>query len=439
MNTSQVELLEEFEFKNKTRNAFLVEGRIIWKFQTYLDFLAVNKEFYGNEEQDNAKRMFWLQRHEIHPQQAFRAKRAKGKVVYVNRQVQVSETPCKWEIKIYSQGFSHPFTFWKNFYDNDSARTIDEMLVKDIFGRIDPNGQIKQKYPEQNFTKALILDRETDQIVFQYPEQGFMLPDVETARKELHRVAKHFREKQCFPPQEHYSMSDLEEQEFKATPKIIKEDTNDYNHIFLQMKEALYSECARLNLTEYIVNVADLTFISFNQNYLAVAASPMQQKDKQETFLAVLNQFYKRFFGESVEVGYKKKEPIFQTETQPKIAETKTVEVEKSKAIKTPKVLKSKAYFKNPDKVFDDMMIEFFRTVSQNPIEFESLKLKFHDTDKMCVCFTLPSQELIEAFNYSKHSTYFRMHVRKYFDSSYQIRLRHEDIAASFIPSINKI
>jgi hypothetical protein len=366
----------------------------------------------------------------VHHNQAFRAKLVKGKPVYINRQVQASETPCKWEIKIYTQELDYPITLWKSFFDQDSARTIETFLVKEIFGRIDPNGQIKRQYSEQTFSKALILDRETDEIVFQYPEQGFMILDVEEARKELLRVNKYFKEKNAFPPQEYYSQPDISEQEFKATTKVFKEDKTDYSHIFLQMKEALYSECARLNLADYIVNVADLTFISFSKNYLAVSASAMEQKEKRETFLSVLNQFYKRFFGESVQVGYKKKETIQQTETQPKLSETKLVEVERSEVAKVQRRIKRHA---DPDKVFTATMIEFNRNSNVKLIEFQSLELKFRDDDNQITHITLPNEHLIEAFEQSDYRVFFDKAHEKNFGGTYKIVLRHEPIDVSFL------
>lgn len=446
-NQEQWQELEDFSFKGKHRHALLVEGRIIWKYQTYLDFLEVNKDFYGNAEYDQAKRDFWLGRHEIHPVQAFRSKMVKNKktgrmeVAYVNRQTVPSETPCRWEIKIYCKELDYPITLYKSFFDHDNVRTIDEFLSKDILQRIDPNGTIKKTRSDQTFAKALILDRKTDEIVFQYPEQSFSLPDVETAREELKRVSKHFREKQSFPPQEHYSLPDVSEQEFKSTPKIFKEDKTDYSLIFLQMKEAMYSELARLGLAEYIADVANIKFHSFRDNSLKCFIDSKEQFDKleEERFLIVFRSFLIRFFGESVKLEYALKTPIQKSETQPKISEIAAVEVENPIEIKTPKMLKTKAYYKNPDKVFNDMMIEFARTVSEKPIEFDLLKLDFHDVDKMKLFVTLPSQELIQAFNNSDSSTYFRLIVRKYFDSSYMIRLRHEEVTASFIGKINRI
>lgn len=440
--------LEDFIFKGKHRNAVLVEGRIIWKHQTFLDFLEVNKDFYGNAEYEQAKRDFWLERTEIHHTQAFRSKMVKNKktgrmeVAYVNRQPVASETPCRWEIKIYCKELDYPITLYKSFFDHDSARTIEEFLAKDILQRIDPNGTIKKQRSDQTFSKALILDRKTDEIVFQYPEQGFMLPDVETARQELKRVAKHFREKECFPPQEHYSLPDLSEQEFKTTPKVFKEDTTDYSLIFLQMKEAMYSELVRLGLAEYIADVANIKFHSFQNNSLKCFIDSKEQFNKleEDRFLVVFRQFLIRFFSESVKLEYALKTPIQKSETQPKIAETQNVEAERSEVIKTPKGLKSKDYFKNPDKVFDDMMIEFFRTVKKQPIEFLQIRLKFQNLEKMICYFTLPAEELIEAFNTSEFDTYFRLIVRKYFDSSYKVQLRHEPFVASVVPTFtNKI
>lgn len=439
--------LEDFIFKGKHRNAVLVEGLIIWKHQTFLDFLEVNKDFYGNTEYDQAKRDFWLERHEIHHTQAFRSKMVRNKrtgkmeVAYANRQPVASEIPCRWEIKIYCKELDYPITLYKSFFDHDSARTIEEFLSKDILQRIDPNGTIRKQRSDQTFSKALILDRKTDKIVFQYPEQGFMLPDVETARQELKRVAKHFREKQSFPPQEHYSLPDVSEQEFKATPKIFKEDTTDYSHIFLQMKESMYSELVRLGLVEYIADVANIKFHSFRDNSLKCFIDSKEQFDKleEDKFLVVFRSFQIRFFGESVKLEYALKTPIQKSETQPKIDETQAVEVERSEVVIQPKALKAKAYYKNPDKVFNDMMIDFARTVSEKPIEFDLLKMDFHDVDKMKLVVTLPSMDLIEAFNLSVSSTFFRLIVKKYFDSTYFLRLRHEEVTASFIGKINRI
>ncbi|WP_338765912.1 hypothetical protein WAF17_02645 [Bernardetia sp. ABR2-2B] len=433
MNTSQVESLKEFEFKGKIRDAFLVEGRIVWFLQSYPDFLTVNKDFYGSDEKDNAKRMFWLKCKKIQRENNFRCVIGKNKKpIWKNGKAQISDVPCKWEIIIYIRELDYPIKFCKNFFDHDSLRTIQDFLVKEIFGRINPNGQIKRQRPDQTFVKALIFDRETDENVFQYPAPGIMILDVEESRKELLRVCKHFKEKKSFPPQEHYSLPDLSEQEFKATPKIFKEDTTDYSTIFLQMKEAMYSELVRLNLAEYIADVANIKFHSFQNNSLKCFIDSKAQFDKleQDRFLVVFRQFQIRFFGESVKLEYVLKTPIQKSETQPKTAETKVVELERSEAEKIQKRIKRHA---NPDRVFTATMIDFNRNSNVKLIEFQSLELKFRNDDEGITHLTLPNEHLIEAFMSSEYRVFFDKAHEKNFGGTYKIVLRHEPIDVSFL------
>ncbi|WP_338814085.1 hypothetical protein V9L05_01425 [Bernardetia sp. Wsw4-3y2] len=430
MNSEQIKELENFEFKGKTRNAFLVEGRIVWFLQSYPDFLSVNEGFYGDDKEDNAKRMFWLKCKKIQRENNFRCVIGKNKKpIWKNGKAQISDIPCKWEIIIYIRELDYPVKLCKNFYDHDSLRTIQEFLLKEIFGRIDPNGQIKRQRPDQTFVKALIFDRETDENVFQYPAPGIMILDEEESRKELLRVFKHFKEKQCFPPQEHYSLS---EQEFKSTPKIIKEDTNDYSHIFLQMKEAMYSELVRLNLAEYIAEVANIKFHSFQNNSLKCFIDSKKQFDKleEDNFLVVFRKFQIRFFGESVKLEYALKTPIQSSETQAKTTETQTVEVERSEVAKTQKRIKRHT---NPDDVFTATMIEFNRNSGVKLIEFQSLELKFRNDDEGITHITLPNEHLIETFMNSDYKVFFDKAHEKHFGGTYKIVLRHEPIDTSFL------
>ena len=441
MSKKQTESIEII-FEGIKKNIFIIEGRTIWKFQSYPSFLKVNETFYGDSEDNQTKYKFWLHQSLIQPYTAFKAKKKEnGKIAYQpNTTIPfVTNEPCKWGLKMLMGNTK--LNLYNNFNDDDAPRVIENFLLTNLLGRLDENSTFRKQRPNQIPKKVIIIDRLANQIVFEYPTNSLRMPDYEQAKEELNRVCKHFRKTGNFPPQEHYSLPDVSEQEFKSTPKVFKEDTTDYSLIFLQMKEAMYSELVRLGLAEYIADVANIKFHSFQNNSLKCFIDSKEQFEKleEDKFLVVFRSFLIRFFCESVKLEYALKIPIQKSETQPKITETEQVEVERSEVAKTPKSLKSKDYFKNPDKVFDDMMIEFFRTIKTQPIEFQEIKLKFQDVEKMICYFTLPSEEFIEAFNTSEFDTYFRLIVRKYFDSSYKVQLRHEPFVASIVPSLNKI
>ncbi|WP_338812707.1 hypothetical protein V9L05_15185 [Bernardetia sp. Wsw4-3y2] len=437
MLTMQVEKLENFKYQDRIIPiAYRAEGRTFWRNQIYPDFLVVNEPFYRDTQHCHAKRMFWLSRKEIHFEGAFRAKMKKTtkgiKADYKQGVLQRTDTPCRWELKIYyKSGKNHPLYY--SFGDDNTFLVVNYFLTE-IFKRIDPESDLAKIYPNQKLRKAMIFDRHSDECVFEYPSKNFNIQSVGEVRKQFDRIVKHFKKFEDFPTYEQYS-----DDEWVATPKVLaNSQTEPKNNVDAQTLFFKFREDVRMALQAQGENEAArcaalLEFAGYVDGRLKVfveSKEHFETLETENTILDIRTNLLKHFqqISETPKLEYLLKKSITTPENVSKINET---------VPKQDETEINAFAFRNIERTFLDFKREMVKH-GTDKLEFTELELDKELVTKKLVVFTLPHQKLIEKLiNGELFNTHFRLLFKaKFGGGNFKIHLREDEY---FSPSELKV